>query len=205
MELENLNNEEEILPTEEIQYEADSVETGTITTSDNYKPVKDETVLVDPTTGAVIDVKTLPPFERIKFVSERMGKKINDPDKNCKKCYGRGYVNIDANDGVPTPCQCIFHDFYEANPYYKNVEYPSFNRATKRAYERQAKKKHLPNHALEKRQKRMNDLMKDSIKKMLAKEALENAELETAETEVIEQAPFDGVESAEFTPIKSEE
>lgn len=199
---EEINQEElEILPTEEIQYEED--ESGSeIAVAESYAPVKDTNVLLNPTTGEVVDVKTLPPFERIKFVSERSGKTINDPDKKCKKCYGRGYVNIDVKDGVPTPCTCIFKDFYAANPYYKGVEYPSYNRKMRRHLERQSKKKPVANPALEKRQKRMNDLMKDNIRKMLAKEASENVEVDSVETEVV---PFEGVESAEFTQPASEE
>jgi hypothetical protein len=198
---ETQNQEELELPLEEIQYEEQADSTD-IVVDENYTPVKDANVLLNPETGEVVDVKTLPPFERIKFVSERSGKKINDPDKSCKKCYGRGYVNIDVQDGVPTPCTCIFKDFYAANPYYKNVEYPSYNRKMRKQIEKQNKRKQLPNPALEKRQKKMNDLMKESIKKMLAKEASETVEVETESPEVV---PFDGVESAEFTQATSEE
>lgn len=197
---EELQNLEELLPVEEVQYEEESG--SEISTIDNYAQIKDENVLLNPETGEVVDVKSLPPFERIKFVSERAGKTINNPDHKCKKCYGRGYVNVDAQDGVPTPCTCIFKDFYAANPYYRGVEYPSYNRRMRRAYERQAKAKPVSNPALEKRQKRMNDLMKQNIKKMLAEEAANNVEVESMETEVL---PFEGVESAEFTPITSEE
>jgi hypothetical protein len=194
------NIEEELLPVEEVQYEDESG--SEIVTTENYAQLKDENVLLNPETGEVVDVKSLPPFERIKFVSERAGKTINNPDHKCKKCYGRGYVNIDAQDGVPTPCTCIFKDFYAANPYYRGVEYPSYNRKMRKLYERQAKAKPVSNPALEKRQKRMNDLMKQNIRKMLAAEAEANAEIESVETEVL---PFDGVESAEFTPVASEE
>lgn len=199
---EETNQEElEILPTEEVQYEEN--DTGSeIIVDENYTPVKDSNTLMNPETGEVVDVKSLPPFERIKFVSERAGKTINDPDKSCKKCYGRGYVNIDAQDGVPTPCTCIFKDFYAANPYYKGVEFPSYNRKMRKQIEKQNKRKQLPNPALEKRQKRMNDLMKESIRKMLAKEASENVEVVESQPEVV---PFDGIESAEFSPTKSEE
>jgi hypothetical protein len=194
------NIEEELLPVEDVQYDEDSG--SEIVTTENYAQLKDENVLLNPETGEVVDVKSLPPFERIKFVSERAGKTINNPDQKCKKCYGRGYVNIDAQDGVPTPCTCIFKDFYAANPYYRGVEYPSYNRKMRKLYEKQAKAKSTTNPSLEKRQKRMNDLMKQNIRKMLAAEAEENAQIESVETEVL---PFDGVESAEFAPVVSEE
>lgn len=197
---EETNLEEELLPIEEAQYEEESG--SEISTTENYAPIRDENILVNPETGAVVDVRTLPPFERIKFVSNRSGKTINDPDKNCKHCYGRGYTAVDVQDGVPTPCKCIFKDFYAANPHYKNVEYPSYNRQMRRHIEKSNKKKQIPNPVLEKRQKRMNDLMMTNIKKMLANDISQSAELETVEPEVL---PFSGVESAEFSPIVSEE
>ena len=181
---ENLENEE--LPLEPIQYEDDSYESGEIVTGEQYAQVKDETVLLNPTTGETIDVKTLPPLERMKFVSNREGKTLNDPDKNCKHCHGRGYTSIDAQDGVPTPCKCLFKDFYEANPYYKNVEMPSYNRKYRRAMERQKKRKPVANPALEKRQKRINDLMVAKVRSMLAEEAnLEAFESTEIESEIL--------------------
>jgi len=198
---EETNLEEELLPVEDIQYEE---EAGLdISTTENYDAIKDDTILVNPETGEVVDVRTLPPFERIKFVSNRSGKTINDPDKNCKHCYGRGYTAIDVQDGIPTPCKCIFKDFYAANPHYKNVEFPSYNRQMRRHIDKTSRKKPVANPALEKRQKRMNDLMMANIKNMLANDIGESAEIETTVQE--EVLPFTGVESAEFTPTVSEE
>jgi len=32
----------------------------------------------------------------------------NLPDKNCRKCYGRGYIGRDAHTKKVIPCRCVF-------------------------------------------------------------------------------------------------
>lgn len=179
--------ENENLELSQVQYEDDTYEPGTVETGEQYSGIKDTTVLLNPTTGETIDLDTLSPFERIKYVSLREGKTINDPDPKCKHCYGRGYVNIDAVDNIPTPCKCLFRDFYKQNPHF-NVSMPSYNRKARRAMERASKKKPVSNPALEKRQKRMNDLMINKIRQMLATETSENAQNEQiTESEVVSE------------------
>lgn len=203
---ENLNPEveNELLPVEEIQYEDDDAGETIQTAPETYGSLKGETVLYDDKTGQLVDIKTLPPFERIKMVSNREGKTINEPVKNCKHCYGRGYTAIDAHDGVPTPCTCVFRDFYKQNPGYKNTDFPSFNRKTRREMKKYYTRKQLPNPALEKRQKRMNAVLTEAAKSLLAKDVAESAEIESmiVEPEVV---PFDGIESAEFTEVVKED
>jgi hypothetical protein len=44
----------------------------------------------------------------MKAVAEKNGNVINEPKKDCKKCYGRGYTARDATTKQPIPCMCIF-------------------------------------------------------------------------------------------------
>lgn len=170
-------NELEVV-NEPIVYDDDNFESPVIETNGNYENIKDSSVLLNSETGEIVDINTLSVFERIKYVSNKEGKTINDPLPSCKKCHGRGYTYIDAEDGIPTPCKCVFRDFYAQNPHF-NVDMPSYNRKARKAMERNAKKKPVPNPALEKRQKRMNVLMIDKIKKMLAEQAVDSSELES--------------------------
>lgn len=63
---------------------------------------------------AVIDINAqtgerveLSPLEKIKFAAERFGIPLNDPNKSCKKCYGRGYLGVDSKTSIPIACGCI--------------------------------------------------------------------------------------------------
>lgn len=48
------------------------------------------------------------PFEVIRAISKVANIPISDPNKNCKKCYGRGYLGVDTKNKMPVPCKCIF-------------------------------------------------------------------------------------------------
>jgi len=64
----------------------------------------------------------LPHLEKIKLAAQQHGVSLKDPDKDCNKCHGRGYVSvrsftISADDKevtreIPNPCKCVFekHD-----------------------------------------------------------------------------------------------
>lgn len=127
-----------------------------------YSGIAESSVILDQSTGTVIDESKLSPFERIKLTTRKLGKEINDPDKKCKHCYGRGYTNVDI-DGTPTPCKCLFKDWYAQNPHYKNVAMPSFNRKYRRAAEKHQKAKPVVNTALVKRKQKLLEYMKKSI------------------------------------------
>ena len=77
-----------------------------ININQQYSPIEPIDVMFDGET--VIDKEQITPFDVIKRVSEATGQKINNPNKNCKKCYGRGYIGRDFSCGSPVPCECIF-------------------------------------------------------------------------------------------------
>ena len=112
----------------------------------NSKSVQFSEILVDEK-GEQKEVREVPisatPFERMKIVADNAGIDIKDPKKNCKHCYGRGYVGFvndpkdkDDKDKEPVPCHCIFTK--------KQIEArePVYSRKQKRQIKRmQAKKK----------------------------------------------------------------
>lgn len=56
----------------------------------------------------MIDLKTADPMMIMKLAAEGMGIILNDPNPNCKKCHGRGYLGRKADTGEPIPCICIY-------------------------------------------------------------------------------------------------
>lgn len=80
---------------------------GVIDINSNTKDISPSIINVNPNTGEFIDRVALTPFEKIKFAAEKFGMRLNDPNKNCKRCSGRGYTGIDSNTKVPVHCQCI--------------------------------------------------------------------------------------------------
>jgi hypothetical protein len=99
-------------------------------------------VFIDPATGKIIDRDSLPPLEQIKIVARNMGHTINNPDKNCKKCHGRGYQGKRVEDNAPIPCSCIYKDYYKEHPEVKKQmeQMPAVNRKARRFYDKQMKK-----------------------------------------------------------------
>jgi hypothetical protein len=166
--------EEEILPIEEVieptqevvesEYEQEySEEGGSIEIpGESYTGIKESVVALDADSGTIIDESKLTPFERIKLTTRKLGKEINDPNKSCKHCHGRGYTYLDL-DGTPTPCKCLFKDWYAQNPTYKNVQMPSYNRAYRRAAEKHQRSKKAPNTALIQRKQKLLNYMKQSV------------------------------------------
>ena len=111
--------------------------------SDQYRKtdVEQENVFVDPSTGEIIDRASLPPLEQIRIAAKNLNQTINEPHKNCKKCYGRGYTGINLDGNVPVPCTCIYEEFYKNNPDAKKPENSLVsNRQTQRRHDKQFKK-----------------------------------------------------------------
>lgn len=164
--------EDENLPVEEIvetplveqEFESEYEQEGESinVAGESYSGIKETVVALDADSGTIIDETKLSPFERIKLTTRKLGKEINDPNKNCKHCHGRGYTYLDL-DGTPTPCKCLFKDWYAQNSAYKNVQMPSYNRAYRRAAEKHQKSKKAPNTALVKRKQKLLNYMKQSV------------------------------------------
>jgi len=65
-------------------------------------------ILVDKDKNEVIDNTNTTPWMIIKAVAERTGITVKDPRKDCKNCYGRGYIGFNSKSKEPVPCSCIF-------------------------------------------------------------------------------------------------
>lgn len=73
-----------------------------------YNLPEDRDEFVDMSSGEIVGREKIDPFDVIRKVAEKTGTKIQDPKKNCKHCYGRGYTARDAKTKSPIPCSCIY-------------------------------------------------------------------------------------------------
>ena len=80
-----------------------------INVEQNYNIVPSEVVAVDSDNNIVErkPPKVVTPFDVIKATAEKLGQVVNDPDKNCKHCLGRGYIARVSETKAPIPCGCI--------------------------------------------------------------------------------------------------
>ena len=70
---------------------------------EKVEQIKDQEVTED-----MLNLRTADPMEIFKAAAEGAGITLQDPKKNCKKCYGRGFIGRKADTGEPIPCTCIF-------------------------------------------------------------------------------------------------
>lgn len=98
------------------------------------KQLAPSTIDVNARTGERVELN---PLEKIKFAAERFGITLNDPNKSCKKCYGRGYVGTDSKTQIPIACGCITPKALKAAS--ANQFIPS-NRKAKRVMDKMQKK-----------------------------------------------------------------
>ncbi|HON83257.1 MAG TPA: hypothetical protein PLI22_03860 [Caldisericia bacterium] len=85
--------------------------------------------MIDPDKKEVLTpekIKNMDPWNVIVAGAAVLNLKINDPKKDCKHCYGRGYIGFQKNR-QPIPCNCIFN-----KEDLKDV--PVINHATKRKF-----------------------------------------------------------------------
>ena len=54
------------------------------------------------------ELNAMEPLDRIKAACERAHIILKDPDPECKKCFGRGYIAV-KESGEPIPCDCIYN------------------------------------------------------------------------------------------------
>ena len=52
-------------------------------------------------------LNSMEPLDRIKAACAQAHIILKDPDPNCKKCFGRGYISV-KESGEPIPCSCIY-------------------------------------------------------------------------------------------------
>jgi len=98
-------------------------------------------VVVDLENKKVEDLDDIPPFEKIKLAAEKYNIVLNDPNPNCKSCYGRGYTGINVVDNMPVACvakRCVFPD--ESKKSKGNVPVEYLTGKTKRLVEKQQRK-----------------------------------------------------------------
>lgn len=84
---------------------------------------------------------TLPPFEKLKMVSKKIGIKVLDrPDYNCKLCNGTGVIGYTpvkgSKIGLPIACTCV-----PIRQDVGNVVAPKLNREQRRRMAKMSRKK----------------------------------------------------------------
>ncbi len=163
----------------------DEEESGSIESltkiSDEYKKseIEETKMFLNPETGEMVERSKLPPLEQIRVTAKSTGHHINNPKKSCKKCHGRGYTGIKL-EGTPIACDCIFEEYYKANPESKKKDQQysgPTNRKQKRYYEKQYR-----SYMMELIKKEMkNQEIIEKSKKNLRKNTPEVTIIETAE------------------------
>jgi len=74
----------------------------------------------------------LDPYDKIRLAAAQYGLALKNPEKNCKKCYGRGYISINTGNNIPNACTCIFQK-QDRHRVLNNLAAP--NRTQRRAME----------------------------------------------------------------------
>ena len=134
---------EEVAPiveeTQELPFVEESEEEAFGDITDNYTDVDGKVVYVNPETGEHLDPNNLTPWEKIKFISIQIGQTIDEPKKDCKHCYGRGYTSLNLDDNSPVPCSCIYRTYRASNPSWYQIQSQTMkqNRKQKKAYQKQ--------------------------------------------------------------------
>ena len=77
---------------------------------ENYETPEERVVFVEPEKQTIKDFKELTPWEQLVESAKRYSIDIQPPNKNCKKCSGRGYIgfSLENNNRIPVACKCIF-------------------------------------------------------------------------------------------------
>lgn len=168
------------------------------------KVSKEDVYLSD--SGEILDRESLTPFDKLKIASKQIGQTINDPDPKCKKCYGRGYTGINLDGNIPQPCTCIYKEFYANNPDWRQHQMPSWNRKTRRTYEKNMNKYISLQSALGKKKYEAQEKSRANLGKNTPnfKEIQESkraalAEVERLELEKVTAAEVQAVESVTTT------
>lgn len=73
-----------------------------------------------------------PEYKQIVETAKAQGQKVNEPNPQCKKCYGRGWVGKDSKTGTPLVCNCIIPKEGISVPKQGDFHFKPRNRAEKR-------------------------------------------------------------------------
>jgi len=129
---------EEEIPENAHLYEPESFEddydSSGLLTGQKYDIPDSADAFVDTGEGKVINKEDLTPFEMIKAIAKQNNSEIEDPDKSCRHCYGRGYEGLDTKTKMPVPCRCLFRgrDEEADNLYEQNKMNRPISRGQKR-------------------------------------------------------------------------
>lgn len=123
----------------EYEDEGEYVEGDIVEGAGAYKAPSTKTGVINTLTGEVEDNnENIGPWDVITAVSKQLGIKIQDPNKNCKKCFGRGWIGRIASTKQPVPCQCIYPEMTadeqkRTRVYQDKMSVATMNRKQKRA------------------------------------------------------------------------
>lgn len=70
-------------------------------------------------------------FEELIDFYKTFDVELSEPKKDCKKCYGRGYIGLDSETDFPIMCKCIK---FVSGEFDKNVKTPQLNRNFRRKF-----------------------------------------------------------------------
>jgi hypothetical protein len=100
----------------------------------SYGALDTEEVYVDGNQSVITkEDLQITPLDVIKEHAKQLGQELVDPNKNCKQCYGRGYIGRDSESKAPLPCSCIQPNFNDP----KNIQMYNRTRKVSRKERRQ--------------------------------------------------------------------
>jgi hypothetical protein len=132
---------------------------------DDYKSISKVDAFVDTVSNTLIDKDDISHFEKIKGLANKLNVNLLDPNKSCRKCYGKGYVAIDNSTKTPIPCDCIFKDKVDSKTILSNTIGQQPNRGMRRKFDRIKKLQKKAIIKLVEKSKHKNNPTKASVKK----------------------------------------
>ena len=172
----NNKNNDEILEEEILEEEVgDDVEDTSEVQNESVPlpEVVEEDLEVQGGGGEEVNFSELPHLEKIRMASQQQGVRILEPNKSCKKCYGRGYISVKTyntpvlgtsgistgeykTEELPNPCKCIYRKEDMGKMF---VGHPNMNKREIEKFQSKLKKK----------QKKMSPQMLAEKKRILDK------------------------------------
>ena len=104
------------------------IDTVEVVFDGNNNPIEKENLVISP-------------LHVIKRMAQTLGQTINDPNPNCKKCYGRGYIGRDNESKAPIPCLCLYEKSQVVSNKFIFDKTKHKSRAERRKFERYVSKR----------------------------------------------------------------